>query len=284
VTARRRRELALLLPPLLFFVAVFVAPLAYLFFVSLHAPSPTELYASRLTADNYLRVVTDDFYLRVIRRTLGVAAAVCALALVLGYPVAFTIARTTPRRRTVLLALLLFPLMVSNVIRAYGWIALLGRRGLVNTALRDAGLVPAPLPLLYTVETVGLGLLTILLPYMIISIVNALLGVDRTLEEAAHALGAGPARTFLHVTLPLSAPGVVAGVLLVFLLTLSAYVTVSLLGGPAAKMLVSLVYDSVVSFTWPRAAALAFVLLALALAFAAVVQALVRPRRMQERD
>jgi putative spermidine/putrescine transport system permease protein len=217
---RTRWAWALVLPPLLFFLAFFVGPLLYLFFFSLHDVSQAEMYV-------------------------------------------------------------LFPLMVSNVIRAYGWIAILGRRGVINNVLGDVGLIQAPLPLMYSLETVVVGLLTILLPYMIICLVNALLTVDRNLEEAAQALGAGPGRTFLHVTLPLSTPGIASGLLLVFLLTLSAYVTVQLLGGAQSKMLVSLVYDSVMTFVWPRAAALAFVLLAISLAVATMMLKGIRPQRVQ---
>jgi putative spermidine/putrescine transport system permease protein len=126
---------------------------------------------------------------------------------------------------------------------------------------------------------VVIGLLTILLPYMIISITNALVAIEPSYAEAAQSLGAGPLRTFLRVTLPLSSPGIASGCLLVFLLTLSAYVTVTVLGGPQTKMLVSLVYDSVVAFQWPRAASLAFVLLAIALAVSALILLVVRPGR-----
>jgi putative spermidine/putrescine transport system permease protein len=185
------------------------------------------------------------------------------------------------RRRMIVMLLLLFPLMVSNVVRAYGWVALLGRRGVINTGLRDLGVIDVPLDLLYNTEAVVVGLMTILLPYMVITIANTLSALDRRYGEAAQALGAGPVRTFLHVTLPLSTPGVASGMLLVFLLTLSAYVTITLLGGPRSKLLVSMVYDSVVGFQWPRAAALAFILLVLALALTGVILAVLRPNRIQ---
>jgi putative spermidine/putrescine transport system permease protein len=162
-------------------------------------------------------------------------------------------------------------------------VALLGRRGVISTALRSAGLIDAPLAILYTPSAVVIGLLTILLPYIIISVANSLSSIDRSYGEAAQALGAGPLRTFLYVTLPLSSPGVASGMLLVFLLTLSAYVTVTVLGGPQSKMLVSLVYDGVVAFQWPRAAALAFVLLALALLAAGLILATLRPQRVAGR-
>ena len=271
----------LVLPPLAITLLLFVGPLAYLFWVSLHEASSSELYGHALTVRNYVDVIGDSFYLAIIRRTLGVAAAILGCCLLIGYPVAYFVALQPARRRMLVLLLLLFPLMVSNVVRAYGWVAILGRRGVVNTAIRELGLVDAPLDLLYSTEAVVIGLMTILLPYMVISIANTLSALDRSFEEAAQSLGAGPVRTFLHVTLPLSSPGVASGTLLVFLLTLSAYVTITLLGGPRSKLLVSMIYDGVTAFQWPHAAAVAFVLLALALALTALILAVLRPWRVQ---
>ena len=271
----------LLAPPLALAIVFFVVPVVYLFWVSLHAASSSELYGAALTLRNYADVLGDAFYLGIVRRTLGVAAVILALCLLIGYPVAYFVALLPPRRRMLALLVLLFPLMVSNVVRAYGWVALLERRGVVNTTLRDLRIIDAPLDLLYTTSAVVVALMTILLPYMVISIANTLAALDRRYEEAAQALGAGPVRTFLHVTLPLSTPGIASGTLLVFLLTLSAYVTITLLGGPRSKLLVSLIYDNVTAFQWPRAAALAFVLLALALAFTGLLLALLRPGRVQ---
>jgi putative spermidine/putrescine transport system permease protein len=272
---------ALLAPPVALALIFFVGPLVYLFYVSVHAASPSELYGSTLTLQNYSSILGDSFYLTIIRRTLGTAALILGLCLVIGYPVAYFVALLPPRRRMIVLLLLLFPLMVSNVVRAYGWVAILGRRGVINTSLRDLGMIDIPLDLLYTTEAVVVGLMTILLPYMVITIANTLSSLDKRYEEAAQSLGAGPVRTFVHVTLPLSTPGVASGMLLVFLLTLSAYVTITLLGGPRSKLLVSMIYDSVVSFQWPRAAALAFILLAIALALTGVIMAVLRPARVQ---
>jgi len=272
---------ALVLPPLGTTLVLFVGPLVYLFWVSLHTASQSELYGHALTIQNYMAILGDAFYLAIIRRTLAVAAIILGISLLIGYPVAYFVALQPARRRMAILLLLLFPLMVSNVVRAYGWVAILGRRGVVNTTLRDLGLIDVPLELLYTTEAVVVGLMTILLPYMVISIANTLASLDPRYQEAAQALGAGPVRTFVHVTLPLSTPGVASGMLLVFLLTLSAYVTIALLGGPRSKLLVSMVYDSVTAFQWPHAAALAFVLLGLALAATAFLLAALRPRRVQ---
>jgi putative spermidine/putrescine transport system permease protein len=278
---RRWWSWALLGPPLLVLLALFVVPLLYLFYVSLHPASMSELYGPGLTLETYAKVFSDPFYYTIIRRTLGTAAVILAASLAIGYPVAYLIAQLPARRRTLAMLVLLFPLMVSNVVRAYGWIAILGRQGVLNEALRALHLIDVPLFILNTPEAVVIGLLTILLPYMTISIANTLAGLDPRYQEAAQALGAGPVRTFLFVTLPLSSPGIASGLLLVFLLTLSAYVTIALLGGPRSKLLVSLVYDNVVAFQWPLAAAISFVLLGIALAVTALILGVLRPGRAQ---
>jgi len=272
---------ALILPPLTMMLVFFATPLIVLLYVSFMAPSDTQLFGSQATVANYVGILGDPFYLLIIRRTLLSAAAILAACLILGYPVAMVVARMRPRYRLLMLMVLLFPLMVSNVVRAYGWITILGREGMLNTVLVGAGLADYPMRMLNTFAAVSVGLLTILLPYLIISVANSLAAIDRSYEEAAQSLGAGPFRTFLHITLPLSTPGVAAGLSLVFFLTLSAYVTITLLGGPRFKLLVSLVYDSVSTLQWPRAAALSFILLALALGFGAVLQAVLRPQRVQ---
>jgi ABC-type spermidine/putrescine transport system permease subunit I len=280
---RHRILWALALPPLLLLLAFFVAPLSYLLFVSFMTNSQTALFDPVPTLENYVNVVADPFYSIIIQRTLLTTAVVLIACLLLGYPVAMFAARLSVRGRMIMLLLLMFPLMVSNVVRAYGWVTILGRRGLVSSTLVGAGILERPVQYLYSFEAVALGLLTILLPYMIISVTNSLIAIDSRYAEAAESLGAGPWRTFLRVTLPLSSPGIASGLMLVTFLTLSAYVTIALLGGPQFKLLVSLVFDSVSTFRWPRAAALSFVLLGLALVIALVVQLGVRPNRVQGR-
>ena len=281
--SRSSAGLALLAPPLALFLMFFVAPLLSLLWASFHSASDKELYGPELTTAHYVTVLTDPFYHTIILRTLSTGAVILFLCLVLGYATAYVLAPLPPRRRLLLLALLVLPLMVSNVVRAYGWIAILGRQGLVNSLLRDAGVIERPLVLLNSFEAVSFGLMTILLPYMVISVANALAAIDAQYKEAAQSLRASPLRTFIHVTWPLSSPGVASGMLLVFLLTLSAYVTITLLGGPRMKLLVSLVFDQVGAFRWPLAAAIAFVLLAVALAVGGLILAVLRPQRVQGR-
>jgi putative spermidine/putrescine transport system permease protein len=270
-------------PPLLATLVFFVGPLLLLFYVSFMSPSSTQLFSNHATFDNYAQSLTDSFMLLTIKRTLGVTAAVLGVCLVLGYPVALVVARMTPRRRLITMMVLLFPLMISNVVRAYGWLEILGHDGLINLVLVKLGVIEFPLRMINTFQAVVIGLLTILLPYMIISIANSLTAIDRSLHEAAESLGANPLRTFWHVTWPLSSPGVASGLMLVFFLTLSAYVTIALLGGVRYKLLVSAVFDAVSTLQWPQAAALSFILLALALIAGALIQLVLRPNRVQGR-
>lgn len=268
-------------PPVLLLLVFFVLPLAYLLFVSFMTNSQTSLYELEPTLRNYVEVATDPFYLLIIQRTLLATGVVLIACLLLGYPVALYASRLSPRGRMVMLLLMMFPLMVSNVVRAYGWVSILGRTGILSVTLREAGLTDRPIQFLYSFEAVAIGLLTILLPFMVVSITNSLTAIDQRYTEAAQSLGAGPWQTFFRVTLPLSSPGVTSGLMLVTFLMLSAYVTIALLGGPRFKLLVSLVFDSAATFRWPRAAALSFVLLAIALAIAVVIQILMRPQRVQ---
>ncbi|NLS07228.1 ABC transporter permease [Rhizobium sp. P32RR-XVIII] len=272
---------AVALPPLVILGLFFVVPLGYLLFVSFMTNSGTSLFDLQPTLINYVEIFTDSFYLTIIQRTLLSTAIVLILCLLIGYPVAFYAARLSPRGRMIMLMVMMVPLMVSNVVRAYGWVAILGRRGVVSSALTGTGIIERPMQYLYTFEAVTLGLLTILLPFMIVSLTNSLTTIDKRYTEAAYSLGASPWRAFLRVTLPLSSPGIASGLMLVTFLTLSAYVTIALLGGPRYKLLVSLVFDSVTTFRWPRAAALSFALLIIALIIAVIIQLVIRPNRVQ---
>lgn len=270
-------------PPVALLAAFFVVPLAYLLYVSFMSNSDTALFDARPTIENYTVVLTDPFYWMIIQRTLLATGTVLVLCFVIGYPVALYATRLSPRGRMLMLLAMMVPLMVSNVVRAYGWVAILGRRGVVSSTLEGLGAIARPAQYLYSFEAVTLGLLTILLPFMIVSLTNSIAAIDKTYSEAAQSLGAGPWRSFWRVTLPLSSPGIASGLMLVTFLALSAYVSIALLGGPRYKLLVSFVFESVSTFRWPRAAALSFILLAIALVIAVAIQMIVRPQRVQGR-
>jgi len=210
-----------------------------------------------LSIENYLRLFGDFFYLGVVVRTLQLGVIVTVLSLLLAYPVACYLARTTSRFKGVLTYLVFLPMMVGIVVRAYGWIVILGREGLLNTGLQSLGVVDEPVRLLYSMHAVVLALVEVLLPFMIMPILSSLEKIDRHVEEAARAAGATPMQAFLRVTLPLSFPGVVSGSLLVFSLSITAYALPALLGGTKVKLIAALAYDAMlVGYNWPFGSAI----------------------------
>jgi len=193
--------------------------------------------------------------------SLALAALATALCLLVGYAIAFAIARTPGVWRQLLLFLVMLPFWTSFLIRVYAWIAILQPSGLVNRLLLAAGVIEAPLPLLYNGFSVTLGLVYSYLPFMILPIYGSLARLDESLVEAAADLGARPRRVFLDVILPLSLPGIAAGCLLVFIPAVGEFVIPDLLGGPGTlmvgKMLWQEFFDNV---DWPAAAAIAMAL------------------------
>jgi len=175
---------------------------------------PGQVTDYTLTLANYGRLLGDGFYLRVLANTVEMSLIVTALSLALGFPVALFLARTAPRLRGFLSYLVFLPMMVGIVVRAYGWMVILGREGLINSALLAAGLIESPIRLLFTRDAVVLGLTEVLLPFMVMPILAALEKIDPHVEEAARALGATPGQAFWRVTVPLSLPGVISGSLL----------------------------------------------------------------------
>lgn len=272
---RWKRAEALLAPAFLYYFVLLVLPSAAFCVVSFYGRSDTGFFDGVFTLKNYVAVLTDGFYLGSLWLTFRISVETTLACLLLGYPAAYHLSKLSPATRKKLIILLLFPLLLSTVIRVYGWIALLGRRGIVNQLLLSSGATDYPIAFLYTEGTVLLGLVSILLPYMIINITNTLITIDPALREAAAAHGAGPFRVFLTVTLPLSGAGMVSGAVMVFTIAMSTYIISFLLGGPKVKLIGNLIFDSTSSFNWPLAAALSVVLVvATAVACGAMVQLL----------
>jgi putrescine transport system permease protein len=213
------------------------------------------------TLANFALIAGDDLYLRAYLGSLGNAALATALCLVIGYPVAYAIARSQGSQRRLLLFLVMLPFWTSFLIRVYAWIAILEPNGLVNQALSALGLIAAPLPLLNNQFSVELGLVYSYLPFMILPLYGSLSRLDRSLIEAAADLGARPLRTFLGVTLPLTLPGIAAGSLLVLIPAIGEFVIPDLLGGPDTLMIGKVLWDEFFNNRdWPVAAAVAVVL------------------------
>jgi putative spermidine/putrescine transport system permease protein len=211
----------------------------------------------------YYKALGDPLYLAVIGLTFFVAAATSVLCLILGYPVAYFLATSRGLAATAGFVCVLLPFWTSLLVRTYSWIALLGRNGVINRLLLDFGLVSEPLPLLYNFGGVLVGTVHVLLPYMIFPIYAAMIKVDRDLVLAAEGLGAGPLSTFWRIYLPLTLSGVFAGCALVFILSLSAFITPALLGGGRVIMIANIIQAQVSQFlNWPFASALSAIVLA----------------------
>lgn len=279
----RRRSVApaLVGPATILVVLVLVLPMAILFRYSLNQFVPGQFMVEAVTIANYVRFFTDIYYINVLWTTVQVAIACTVVSLVLAFPVAYFLARTTSRFKSILVILAVFPLMVGNVVRAAGWMVVLGNDGVINAILRWIGLAEEPVKLLYTPTAVIIGIIAVVLPYMILTLQSVLEGIDYSVEEAALNLGAKPSTTFFRIVLPLAMPGVVAGTVLVFILCMNAYATPVLLGGPQFKMMAPALYDQIARSTnWPFGAALAFVLMATTLTLT-IVSTTVMQRRMR---
>lgn len=233
--------------PLLFLFAFFVLPFGVVLLDSLRTKDGT------FTLENYGKALGEVYYWETLLLTFKLSLFVTFTTLLIGYPLAYFIVRHVKSRliRSLLYIVVITPLFTSNIVRAFGWMVLLGRRGMVNDTLRSLGIIDAPLPLLYGQSSIVIGLTYIMAPFMVLTIASVLQNIDRSLEEASRDLGATAWSTFTRVTFPLSLPGVVAGSLIVFTLSVSAYVTPSILSGGrqnVTSMLIFQQYGSIMNF------------------------------------
>jgi ABC-type spermidine/putrescine transport system permease subunit I len=256
--------LGLMAPNLIYLALVLLAPLGIVAAYSLFTYSPTGVALPVLTLANYAKL-GDPYFVRLIARTAGIALKTTAICVVLAYPIAYFLARAGKRVALLGLFLLLTPLMVSPVVRAFGWLVLLGRNGVVNALFRSAGL-EAP-ELLYSEAAVLIGLSHLLLPYMVLPLLASIERISPSVEEAARNLGANGFGVFRKVILPLSMPGLISGALLVYVEAASAFVMPALLGGRHVRMIGNEVYDSMlVSYNLPAAAMLTVTLVVFTIA------------------
>jgi putative spermidine/putrescine transport system permease protein len=253
--------LFLILGPTAFFALFFLAPFLVLVGESFTGPEG-------LTLANYVSVLSDQYYWQALLNTLLISLWVTVVCFLLGYPLAYyTIfhVRSSWTRRLIYV-LLVTPLFTSNIVRAFSWIVILGRRGIVNASLMSIGLIETPLEILYSKTSIVIGLSYILLPVMVLSVCSVLHGIDRTLIDAARDLGARPSRAFLAITFPLSLPGVIAGSIIIFALSVSAYVIPSILSGGREMVTPVLIFQQYTATFRPDiGATLSVVLLAVTL-------------------
>jgi putative spermidine/putrescine transport system permease protein len=213
------------------------------------------------------RMLTDPYDLRIIGRTIGLGLIVTVLCIVLGFPLAYLLARSTSRWAGLLLALAIFPLLLSNVVRTFGWLVILGSNGVIGQLLTGLGLVETAPQLLYTELAIVLGLTQLFLPLAVISSYSAVAQVPAGLDDAARGLGAGRTRTLWDVVIPLSGPGLIVAATLVFAGSVTAYTTPYLLGGSRQRMLSTQLFSySSVTLDWAAASATALIMTVLVFA------------------
>jgi spermidine/putrescine transport system permease protein len=260
----------LLIAPLFLWVAAFVVlPTAIMLVYSFCQRGTLGGVVFAFTLENYLGVL-DHTYLQILIRSIVFAALTTALCLIMGYPVAYYVGRTSERWRNTLLMLIMIPFWTSFLIRTYAWVTILKSEGLLNSLLVEYGLIATPLEMLYTRGAVILGLVYTFLPFMILPIYTSVEKLDNALVEAAFDLGAGPLRAFSRVIVPMTSPGITAGVLLVFIPALGIYAVNDILGGGRVDMIGNIIENQFkgTARNWPFGSAIGIVLMmAFALAF-----------------
>jgi len=253
---RAHDEWPLALPLAALFVACFVAPFVVLVAMSLHADAQMQTWSFA----QYVKFFGDTFNLSILGGTVWLAVKATLVCLLFGYPIAWVASRATPRWQSLLVFLVVLPILTSVVVRTFAWIVILGREGILNDTLRLLRIVDRPVPLLFTETGVIAVLAQVQMPLMVLPLLATLTRIDPNLADASAALGAGAWRTFWRVTLPLSAPGLVAGCILVFSACATAFVTQTLIGGARLIYMPLHIYQQAVGANnWPFAAAISVV-------------------------
>lgn len=256
--SRKRRIVLSTLPAVLALVLFFVLPLLFILFSSLKTDG----------LKYYLKFFSDPFYLNILWTTVWISLLVTFLTLLLGYPTAYFLAKTQSKWKNILMIVVIFPFLVSSVVRSYGWMVVLGDNGLLNQFLLTTGLIKHSLVIMNTEKAVVIGLVHLLLPYMIFSVTSILNTIDENIELAAGSLGCNPAASFFKITFPLSSPGVISGCIIVFILSMTSYVTPQLLGGSKFRMMSTMIYQQInVTFNTDFACALSYILMGIILLF-----------------
>lgn len=263
----------LILPLAVLFVACFVAPLLVLLALSLHSDVAMKTW----TIGNYAKFFTDPFNYSILIDTLLLGVKATLVCLIFGYPIAWLCARASARWQSVLLFLVILPILTSVVVRTFAWIVILGRQGVLNQIAMGLGLVHEPLRLLNTEMGVVMVLAQVQMPLMVLPILTVLSKMDPNLADASRVLGAGEWRTFWKVTLPLSLPGIIAGCILTYSASITAFVTQSLIGGARLIYMPLHIYQQAVGANnWPFAAAISIIFMMAVIAVVAVLSVFAR--------
>ena len=269
-------SLAFATPLAAFFVLFFLAPLLLLVVISFYTTPELKSFGF----DQYVKIATDGFTLPVLFDTLWLGLQTTLLCLLLGYALAWCYVRSPGSLQKLLMLAILMPLLTSVVVRTFAWVVILGRQGIVNSVLAEFGWIDAPLKLLYTRGGLIVTLANVQLPLMVLPLITALQKLDPNLEDASSALGASALRTFVKITLPLTLPGIVAGCLLTFAASITAFISQSLIGGGQMLFMPMYIYQQASSLqNWPFAAAISLVFLVAVMACVSVFNLLGRLSR-----
>ncbi len=263
----------LLAPGVLLVSCVFLAPFLLLVVLSFWTqPEGTLLVEPSLTVENYLRIFSDPYYLRGLARTIWLSFATVFFSLLLGFPAAYWIVRRAVRLRRIVMALMLLPMVCGALLPTLGLVNILSPLGIINGSLKQLGLIDRSIPLLGTQTGILIGLIQAFLPLMVLPLVAVMERLPLALEEAAMSLGARPPQVWWRVVMPLAAPGIVAGSVLVFCAALTSFVTPQILGqGKIATFAAMTWQQASLVLDWPFASALAMVMLLIMAALACMV-------------
>ncbi len=269
--AERRRPWILLAPSLLTLFVLMILPIGIMTIFSFYEFVTGGVERAVFTTENWHEFFTDSFYHMFLWKTARVAAITALLCALLGYPAAYFIAMSTYKHKWLLLLMLIVPFWISFTIRTFSWIHILGEQGAINVVLLKLGIINEPIRMLYTEGAVIMGMIHFLLPYMILNVYVAIEGIDRNLISAARTLGCTAWQAFREVVLPLSLPGLMAGLLLCFVLAAGSYVTPQILGSTRDALFGNIIFDTIMGeLNWPMGATLSLVLLVMLSAVAAV--------------
>ena len=251
-------------PNLIWMLVFFVGALALLAVMSLRGyEAGGRGITDTWELTHYIAFLSDSYYLEIMGRSIWLAFATTVCCIILGFPLAYLLSRTRGTLRALLYMCILLPLLTPTVVRTFGWMVLLSNNGMLNNMLSSMGLTTEPIHFMYSNLGIIIALTEVFLPFMVLALDAALLNIDSNLYDAARNLGASTSRVFFKITLPLTYPGVISGSILVFSLSISAYVTPSLIGGARNPVMSTLIYQQSISLlNWPFGAAIAFILLA----------------------
>ncbi len=251
--------------PYFFLLPGIVLLLFFLFLPLLSVLLPT-VFPSGFSLDAYISFFTDEYYQEILIRTIRIALTTAIICILLGVPTAYFISRCPNKWKGILIAISIFPLLTNSVVRAFAWINILGKNGIINQILVGIGIIDEPLSMLYTEFSVLIGTIYLFLPTMIMTLVGVMDQIDNDMMEAAESLGASRLKAFFRIVLPMSIPGILTGAVLVFTGALTAYTTPQLLGGNSSLVLATLIYQRAMTLNdWTGAGVIAAVMIVITL-------------------